>query len=180
MRAVSLSLVLLVGVAARADSPQYPPPAEVKSAFLKLLDRPKVPADPKAIENRLDPDGLLTEKLTFASEKKADGTVERVPVLIVRPGSGGKRPAVIVLHGTGGSKDGVKPWLVDLAKRGFVAVAIDARRGRPRTTRRSSGRGRPGRMRNRSTRFITTPFGTSGGPWISSKRGPISIPKRSA
>ena len=128
MRLLHIVALLLLAVAtARAESPQYPPPTEVKAAFLKLLDRPKVPADPKPIENRLDPDGLLTEKLTFASEKKADGTVERVPVLIVRPGHGSKRPAVIVLHGTGGSKDGVKPWLVDLAKRGFVAVAIDAR-----------------------------------------------------
>src|SRR5262245_50776921 len=127
MRATSASLVLLLGAAVRADSPTYPPPAEVKAAFLKLLDRPKVPADAKAIENRLDPDGMLTERLNFASEKKPDGTVERVPVLIVRPGSGGKRPAVIVLHGTGGGKDGMKPWLVELAKRGFVAVAIDAR-----------------------------------------------------
>jgi dienelactone hydrolase len=128
MRTSCLALLFVVfPAAAHGDSPQYPPPADVKATFLKLQDRPKVPADVKAIENRLDPDGLLTEKLTFVSEKKADGTVERVPLLIVRPGSGGKRSAVIVLHGTGGSKEGVKPWLVELAKRGFVAAAIDAR-----------------------------------------------------
>lgn len=111
-----------------AQEPNYPPPAEVRAAFLKQLDRPKVPLDVKAIENRLDPNGLLTEKLTFASEKKADGTIERVPVLIVRPGTGGgKRPAVIVLHGTGGSKEGMRPLLIEFAKLGMVGVAIDAR-----------------------------------------------------
>src|SRR5258705_6986119 len=105
MRTVSLSLVLLVGTVVWADSPQYPPPAEVKAVFLKLLDRPKVPADPKAIENRLDPDGLLTEKLTFASQKKADGTFERAPVLIVRPRSGGKPAAPHAPPRTRGGKE---------------------------------------------------------------------------
>jgi dienelactone hydrolase len=125
---VAAVLALLLPVVVRAESPNYPPPPEVRAAFLKLLDRPKVPPEPKSLENRLDPNGLLTERLTFASEQKPDGTTERVPVLIVRPGSdGGKRPAVIVLHGTGGTKDGVRPWLTELAKRGIVGVAIDAR-----------------------------------------------------
>src|SRR5262245_49805701 len=125
---VAAVLVFLLPVVVRAESPQYPPPGEVRAAFLKLLDRPKVPPHPKSLENRLDPDGLLSERLTFASEKKPDGSMERVPVLVVRPGSGGgKRPAVIVLHGTGGNKDGVRSWLVELAKRGMVGVAIDAR-----------------------------------------------------
>ena len=126
-----LHMILLVSVipaAVRADEPTFPPAAEVKAAFLKQLSRPKVPLDIKAQENRLDPDGILTERLSIASEKKPDGTVERVPVLIVRPGSGGgKRPAVIVLHGTGGNKEGQRAWLVDLAKMGMVGVAIDAR-----------------------------------------------------
>jgi dienelactone hydrolase len=123
-----LLLYLLAPMALRAQEPGYPRPAEVRAGFLKQLERPKVPLDVKSIENRLDPDGLLTEKLTFASEKKADGSMERVPVLIVRPGSGGgKRAAVIVLHGTGGNKEGMRTWLVQLAKLGMVGVAIDAR-----------------------------------------------------
>jgi dienelactone hydrolase len=36
-------------------------------------------------------------------------------------------PAVIVLHGTGGSKEGSRSWLEQLAHRGFVAIAIDGR-----------------------------------------------------
>jgi len=109
-------------------------PAEVRAAFLKLLDRPRVSLD---VRNELpEPDpktGHIVERLSFASEKKADGSVERVPVLVVRPaasadgGGGAKRPAVIVLHGTGGNKDGTRSWLDDLARRGIVGVAIDAR-----------------------------------------------------
>jgi dienelactone hydrolase len=39
----------------------------------------------------------------------------------------GRLPAVIVLHGTGGTKEGQKAFLVELAKRGILGVAIDAR-----------------------------------------------------
>ena len=122
-------LVLLVAtLPASADTaPAYPPPAEVKASFLKLLDRPKVPLDVKADEPKTA-DGLVTEHLSFASEKKSDGTFERVPCLIVRPAKAdGKLPAVVVLHGTGGSKEGQRGWLTRLAKKGFLAIAIDAR-----------------------------------------------------
>lgn len=104
-------------------------PAEVKSGFLRLLDRPKVPLDVRDESASVeDADGLVTEKLTFASEKKPDGTMERVPVLVIRPAlENGKRPAVIVLHGTGGNKEGTRDWLKRLAKAGIIAVAIDAR-----------------------------------------------------
>ncbi len=110
-------------------------PAEVKQAFHKLLDRPGVALDVVAQSIKTDPEaGLTTEILSFASEKKADGSIERVPVLVVRPaekaddGTGvTRRPAVIVLHGTGGTKEGTRTWLVDLAKRGIIGVAIDAR-----------------------------------------------------
>jgi dienelactone hydrolase len=125
----ALALLVLAQVApAEVRAPSLPPPARVKAEFLKLLDRPKVPLDVKADEARRGDDGLTTETLSFASERKADGTTERVPTLVVRPGAEGvRRPAVIVLHGTGGTKDKMRPWLVDLARRGFVAVAIDAR-----------------------------------------------------
>src|SRR5262249_37413998 len=81
----------------------------------------KVVSEPKA------DGGLVTEHFSFASERKADGSIERVPVLLVRPEVQGKLPAVIVLHGTGGNKDGQKSLLVDLAKRRIIGVAIDAR-----------------------------------------------------
>lgn len=107
--------------------PSYPPPAEVRTAFLKLLDRPRVPLDVQVESTETDA-GLVTERLTFASERKASGEVERVPVLLVRPEKpSGKLPAVIVLHGTGGNKESQRVWLVDLAKQGMVGLAIDAR-----------------------------------------------------
>ena len=57
-----------------ADEPKssYPPPADVKKAFLKLLDRPKVPLDAKieSLSLKAKTDGLVVEQLTFASEKK--------------------------------------------------------------------------------------------------------------
>lgn len=104
-------------------------PSEVKADFLKLLDRPKVPLDVKSRQD--SPSGGRTvEHVDFATERHPDGTMERVPALVVRPeGSkpGERLPAVIVLHGTGGSKEGNRPWLDRLASRGFVAIAIDGR-----------------------------------------------------
>lgn len=123
------SLVLLVSPAMvlRAQAPTYPAPEKVQAAFLKLLDRPRVSLNVKS-EPAQTEDGLVTERVTFASEKKADGAEERVPVLIVRPQKVDKKlPAVIVLHGTGGTKEGQRGWLVDLAKHGIIGVAIDAR-----------------------------------------------------
>ena len=130
LRSASLLALLLIPAFLIAEEPKrsYPPPAEVKQAFLKLLDRPRVLFNVKNIESKRDDDGLVQEHLTFASEKKADGEMERVPVLIIRPEKiTRKLPAVIVLHGTGGTKEGQRAWLVHLARRGIIGVAIDAR-----------------------------------------------------
>src|SRR5262249_13538540 len=110
-----------------ATSAEPLPPEKAKAAFLKLLDRPKVAPDVK--EGICVASGHLTlTQWSFAREKKADGTVERVPVLMVSPaGAKGKLPAMIVLHGTGGNKEGVKSWLEDFAKQGIIGIAIDAR-----------------------------------------------------
>lgn len=122
----SITLLICLSPALRGQA-DYPPPAKVQAAFLKMLDRPKVLFNVQNDEAQRE-DGLVTERLSFASEKKADGTEERVPVLIVRPEKIAKKlPAVIVLHGTGGTKEGQRPWLVNLAKRGIIGVAIDAR-----------------------------------------------------
>jgi predicted esterase len=123
-----LGLLLLAACGWAQDLPKYPPPAEVKSAFLKMLDRPKVPADPTTQEITKHAFGWVLEKLSIASEKKANGEVERVPMLILRPEKSDKKlPAVIVLHGTGGSMHGMLGHLGELAKRNIVGVAIDAR-----------------------------------------------------
>jgi pimeloyl-ACP methyl ester carboxylesterase len=127
-RITSGLLFFVLAAPAWADSaPTYPPPAEVKASFLKMLDRPKVPLDVKADAPKTE-DGLVTEHLTFASEKKADGSTERVTCLIIKPEKADKKlPAIVVLHGTGGSKEGQKGWLTRLAKKGFLVIAIDAR-----------------------------------------------------
>lgn len=120
LRLLALLLVAAPGQAAK-------PPQEVKAAFLKLLDRPRVPLDSRAADARAD-DGLVTERLSIASEKKRDGRVERVPILLVRPEKGeGRRPAVVVLHGTGGTKESQRGWLEGLARQGMIGLAIDAR-----------------------------------------------------
>ncbi|HTK73820.1 MAG TPA: alpha/beta fold hydrolase [Gemmataceae bacterium] len=122
-------LILSVFAPAQSPLPQYPPPAEVRAAFRKLLDRPVVPADPKPVGRRVQGNGQTIEDLTIATETRADGTPERVPIRVVTPAGAGasRRPTIIVLHGTGGSKDSVKDWLTAFADHGFLAIAIDAR-----------------------------------------------------
>lgn len=122
---LALVIVLAAGWS-RADEP--PPPAEVKAAFLKLLDRPKVPLDARTTAVKALDDGTVLEHVTFASERKLDGSIERVPALVLRPAKvAGRLPAVVVLHGTGGSKDAMVPFLKELVRRGMIGVAIDAR-----------------------------------------------------
>lgn len=125
---LSLSLAFLIPALVRAEQPAYPAPAEVREAFLKLLDRPKPLFNVKNEGAEKGDDGLVTEKLSFVSEKRPDGEFERVPVLLVRPEKVKKKlPVVIVLHGTGGNKENEKPWLAHLAQRGIIGVAIDGR-----------------------------------------------------
>jgi len=121
---LSLALVLfLAPLSLRAGEPAYPPPEQVKQAFLKLLDRPRVPLDVKDGPVQEFKSGNRLQHFTFASEK-ADGAIERVPVLLLTPkGSKGKAPAVIVLHGTGGSMRGMMAYMEELAKRGIIGVA---------------------------------------------------------
>jgi dienelactone hydrolase len=114
---------------ARSNEPaKYPAPADVRASFLKLLDRPKVDPDVKELSPPRSENGLTTEHLSIATERKADGTIERVPMLIVRPEKVvGRLPVVIALHGTGGNKEGQRGLIVELAHHGIIGVAIDAR-----------------------------------------------------
>lgn len=127
---LAIFLVPTLGRSQDAPPREALPTARVRADFLKLLDRPRVPLDPKSREDRPPGRGLVSEHVDFATEKHPDGTLERVPALVVRPEGmkpGEKRPAVIVLHGTGGTKEGNRSWLERLANRGFVAIAIDGR-----------------------------------------------------
>lgn len=130
MNLLSLFLLLVISQdAPKLIVPGYPPPAEVRAAFLKLLDRPRVPLDPqKVLISPEDlPDGIGEESWTIAVERRADGEVERVPMLVVLPKEKGRHPAVILLHGTGGDRYSMRDEAIALAKRGLVAIAIDGR-----------------------------------------------------
>jgi dienelactone hydrolase len=116
LRAVLFVLFLTLGHRATA--------ADTRTAFLALLQRPRVPlaADIRGVQARK---GVEETAFSFASEAG-----ERVPGLAVRRSADarpGRRAAVIVLHGTGGNKEGQRALLDELAGLGFVAVAIDGR-----------------------------------------------------
>ncbi len=91
------------------------------AAFLHMLDRPRVPlnAEVKALP---DIDGLLYEHFTFSAEQE-----QRVPGILLKQKGSERRPVVVVMSGTGGTKEGQMAVLKTLAGRGFVAVSIDGR-----------------------------------------------------
>jgi dienelactone hydrolase len=96
--------------------------SSLRDAFLKTIDRGRVPLDP-VVQTRPERDEYLVEQFSFAAEAG-----QRVPGLLFKQaGAQGKRPVVIVLHGTGGSKEGLIPRLRTLAAKGFIAIAIDGR-----------------------------------------------------
>jgi dienelactone hydrolase len=129
VRLVALCLLCLTAGPALARPPLYPD--EVRAAFKKLImrpDKPPLPLDIRKQGSKRDPDGNPLERVSIASEKKAGGKTERIPMLVVRPQkSRGRRPVVIVVHGTGGTKEGQLEFLSKLAGKGIIGVAIDAR-----------------------------------------------------
>lgn len=97
-------------------------PAPTRAAFLKVIDRPRVPLAPR-VKELGEEGGLAQTHFTFASEAE-----QRVPGILVRRAEPfGRRPVVIALHGTGGKKEGQLPLLKELAGLGFIALAIDGR-----------------------------------------------------
>lgn len=115
-----LTLFTLRGRAQEMTGLTYTP-AQTRAAFLHMIDRPRVPLAP-AVKELPGTDGLRHEYVTYAAEKG-----ERVPGIILKKADRSRRPAVIVLHGTGGTKEGQLGLLTSLAGQGFVAVAIDGR-----------------------------------------------------
>ncbi len=98
--------------------------ADSRPAFLQLLERPRVALAPETVPP-VTTDGLAETAFSFATEigQRVPGLLVQAPRLV----EGARRPAVIVLHGTGGNKEGQRPFLAELARAGFVAVAIDGR-----------------------------------------------------
>lgn len=90
--------------------------------LLKMVDRPRVAlqAESRVVEKTAE---WEKQRFTFASEAG-----QRVPGIAWKSaGALGRLPVVIVMHGTGGTKEGNAPLLRELAGRGFLAVAIDGR-----------------------------------------------------
>src|SRR5262245_19033785 len=119
--------ICLVATLARADS---------REQFLKLLDRPRVPL--AAQVNEMPTTQPSAEMIQFHFSYAADAQ-QRVPGILVKSSSSsGRRPVVIVLHGTGGEKMSQLPLLRDLAEKGLVTIAID---GRYHSERTAAGKG---------------------------------------
>lgn len=122
---VSLLLLLLTFplVPTDADTAREPMQSRrLRAAFMKRFERPRVALEPALVSTETH-DGLLREKVTVASEAGV-----RVPLLVIRKaGDTGRLPAVVCLHGLGGNKEGLSDYLEELARRGFVGVALDAR-----------------------------------------------------
>lgn len=94
--------------------------ADIRSDFLVIVSRERVPLDPRLEKPSVNGNIEKTE-FSYAS---APG--QRVPAVLHRPADGKKHPAVIALHGTGGNKEGMTGILEKLAAKGFVAISIDA------------------------------------------------------
>jgi dienelactone hydrolase len=114
-----LSFLLLVAFYLLASSLRA---ADSRQDFLKLIDRPRVALDAK-VEEMPGTNGLALSHFSFASD-----AAQRVPGILIKSADAhGRRPVVIALHGTGGSKTNMLPLCRQLAERGFIAIAIDGR-----------------------------------------------------
>ena len=121
-RVFAALLVLQFSAASFADGP----PLETRLAFLHVIKRPIVALKPELAE--MTPvEGLAKYHLWFSSD-----ATERVPGYLLLPDPKrfkGRRPVVIALHGTGGTKDGgqIAELVLKAAQAGFIGVAIDGR-----------------------------------------------------
>src|SRR4051812_39043864 len=112
MRAKFLLTVLLAATAAipgrSADS------ASTRADFLRVIDRPVVPLAPQIEPMPVD-GGMLKYHFTFSADAE-----QRVPGLLLKPAAAqGRRPVVIVLHGTGGTKESTLETVTKMVNAGF-------------------------------------------------------------
>jgi cephalosporin-C deacetylase-like acetyl esterase len=113
-------------LALQASPATYADATETRTAFVRLIERPKVSLQPALAE--VAPIGKIKRyHLWFRSD-----ATERVPGYLLLPDAAhfkGRRPVVIVLHGTGGNKDNdqIAELALKAAHAGFIGVAIDGR-----------------------------------------------------
>jgi dienelactone hydrolase len=120
--AALLALVLQWSVPASAEGAA----SDTRAAFLQVIDRPAVALKPE-LEEVPALEGLKKYHLWFWSDAS-----ERVPGYLVLPDPAhfsGRRPVIIALHGTGGSKESgeIVNLVTKAAQAGFIGVAIDGR-----------------------------------------------------
>jgi dienelactone hydrolase len=107
--------------------------SRTRADFLKIIHRPEVPLNP-ATESVSNTNDLVQLKFSIQTEAG-----QRVPgYLLKRRVLPTRSPAVIALHGTGGSKANMLAFCRKLATNGFIAVTLDARYHGDRVTQ---GRG---------------------------------------
>jgi dienelactone hydrolase len=103
-----------------------------RADFLKLIDRPRVALAPE-VGKISTANGIAEFHFSFSSDAK-----NRVPGILLESAIfSGRRPVVIALHGTGGSKANMISLCRRLATNGFIAVTIDG----PYHGERKSGKG---------------------------------------
>jgi dienelactone hydrolase len=136
-------LALVVSTAARAQAPFG---SVARETFADLLRIPvENPAVKVTVHETREEDGLIIEDVSWESLDS-----EIVPAFVIRPAKAtGRLPAIVSLHGSGGSREamstpqfGVGPWqragrgephnrllgwARELARRGYVALAITQR-----------------------------------------------------
>lgn len=108
-----------------SDAERTPTGADLRREARAVIQGERPPAGPLQARSlgREERDGLVWERVRFLG---APG--QMVPALVARPaGAAGRLPAVVALHGLGGSKESMRSWLEELAQRGCLALAIDAR-----------------------------------------------------
>lgn len=126
-----------------ASAPQRD--VDARRTFSRLLKIPSQPPDVQVeVVGRRSEDGLIVEDLSWNS---LDG--QRVSAFLVRPDDDRRLPAIVCLHGTGGSRESMttreygpgewttpgasKPhqrmlgWARELARRGYVTLAMTQR-----------------------------------------------------
>ena len=120
---VFVSVVIASIPAVRADAPRTA--EQTRLEFLKIIDRPRVDLSPELRQEGVKGE-IVRFHLTYSSEAS-----QRVPGIVLAKRQllhdGNRHPAVIVLHGTGGRKEGNLRWLERLADKNFIAIAIDGR-----------------------------------------------------
>lgn len=119
MRLLAIALLALSPSVVLAQAPDA---ARIRAAFLKMIDRPRVPLAPDT-QPRVDSGFYRAEQFSFASEAG-----ERVPGVFLKAARATVRqPVVILLHGTGSRKEEFLALMRTFAERGFATAVIDAR-----------------------------------------------------